>query len=315
VTTDCRDVPLDEFEQEMLDGLLRAQADLGRQAVPMTRRSRTRRRWRVRMVAVALASLVTAGGAFAAVSLLVGSSPPVRLPGGKDLCPLGYAYVANLNTKLLYPPNYPGRQFPESGDIRCLVSAQAGRQAGYRMAPAPSGDTQIGPLYLAATPADVRSTCAAAQRQTRAIVYCPSRLPTPWLHPVINWDCPTSACSIPLLSLTGSFTAPSSYVGSAPGIGEATIWEASARQRRLYPYVVGCLAATPRLVNVTVFRGHPAAWYQCSIFGRSPSSMLEWHVGQQSYGITADGPADLRRRLILYIAAHLVAAGSGPRQG
>jgi hypothetical protein len=34
--------------------------------------------------------------------------------------------------------------------------------------------------------------------------------------------------------------------------------------------------------------------------------MLEWHIGQESYGITADDSGGLRRRLIEYIAAHLI---------
>lgn len=308
--TDARDIPLDEFEQELLERLLRAHAEPGRQAA-LTRAPRVWRRLQGRVLAVAVVLLATAGGAVAAVSLL-GSSPPVRLPGGTDLCPSNYAYVADVSTRLVYPPNYPGHQFPDHGDIRCFLSAQDARAGGYRFAPTPSGDTRIGAVYLGATPADVRRTCARAQRLIRAVVYCPSRLPTPWIHPAINWDCPTADCFAPLLSLTGSFNVPASYVGSAPGVGEVTIAEASAGQQRGFPYLFGCLGRSTRLVSRTLFRGHPAAWYQCALWGGSLSSMLEWHFGKETYAITADGAPALRRRLVLYIAEHVVAQRSVP---
>lgn len=310
--TDARDLPLDEYEQELLERLLQAHADAGRSTAVPARARRLRRRVKGRVLAVALATLATAGGALAAVSLLAGSSPPVRLPGGTDLCPSNYAYVADVRTKLVYPPNYPG--FPESGDIRCFASAQNARADGYRFAPAPAGDTRVGVVYLGTTPADVRRTCARAQRLVHAVVYCPGRLPTPWIHPAINWDCPTANCFASLLSLTGSFDVPQSYVGSAPGVGDATIWEATAGQQRAFPYLIGCLSTSARLVSRTRFRGHPAAWYRCSgsVFGGSPSSMLEWHFGKEAYGITADGPPGLRRRLVLYLATHLVRQGRRP---
>jgi hypothetical protein len=320
---DARDVPLDKFEVEMLQRLLRAQSERPRESLQgrlqpaapdrlrRRRRPRIGLRWRGRALGVALIALFAASGALAAVSILGGSSAPVRLYGGQDLCPVNYGYAAQASTRLFYPPNYPGRQFSEGQDLRCFASAKYARDAGYTPAPAPVGDARVGPIYLAPTPAPVRHTCAAAQRETRATIYCPGLLPTPWVHPAINWDCPTAECHAPLLSLTGSFSAPSSYIGSAPGVGEATIWSATARQQRTFPYLVGCLAAKPRLVGHTSFHGHPAAWYRCSIFGSSTSTMLEWHIGKQSYGITADGPASIRRELVDYISAHLVARSSG----
>ena len=42
--------------------------------------------------------------------------------------------------------------------------------------------------------------------------------------------------------------------------------------------------------------------------------MLEWHFGKEAYAITADGPPVLRRRLVLYIAAHVVEQRSLPNQ-
>jgi hypothetical protein len=137
-------------------------------------------------------------------------------------------------------------------------------------------------------------------------VYCPRRLPAPWIDPAdgINEDCPSAGCSAPLLSISGSFSAPSSYVGSAPGVGEVTVWALSTRQQRLYPYLVGCMTARP--ISRTVFRGHPAAWYECPIFGDNTSAVLEWRIGREVYGISANGAANLRRRLVEYIAAQLV---------
>jgi hypothetical protein len=315
--TDARDVPLDEFEGEVLERLLLAHTVLAERAALDGTRSgesssgaaprrwpRPVRHWRRRLLGTGAVALVATSSALAAVSLLAGSTAPVRVYGGIDLCPVGYQVAGQVSTKLFYPPNYPGRELSR-GDVRCFASAGYARQAGYRVAPVPVGYTTVGSIYFAPTPASVRRTCATAQREIRAVVYCPAVLPTPWLHPIINWDCPTSDCGIPLLSLTGSFTGPSSYVGSAPGIGEVTIWSASASQQRAFPYVVFECDTTPRLLGHARFRGHPADWYRCSVFG-SDSTVLRWHLGKEAYQISADGPVRLRRAVVSYIAAHLV---------
>lgn len=321
---DARDIPLDQFEREMLDALLRAHAERsqdatrGRDATAGNdlRRSRPRvgRAWQGRALAVIVVMLVAASGAIAAVSLL-GSTSPVHLYGGTSLCPVDYDVVGEVSTNLYYPPNYPGHQFAK-GDVRCFASAQYARQAGFRLAPVPTGDTRVGPIYFAATPASVRDTCQTASREIKAVVYCPGELPTPWIHPLINWDCPTHDCSVPLLSLTGSFAGPDWYLGSAPGIGEAMIWEASASQQRAFPYVLyGCFSARD-IVSRTSFRGHPAAWYRCSIWGRSSTgTMLEWHIGKQAYAISVDGPAGTRRALVAFIAKHMLALHPSGQHG
>jgi hypothetical protein len=265
-----------------------------------------------RVLGVLAVTLLAASGAIAADSLLRGSSPPVHLYGGKDLCPVAYDVAADVRTHLFYPPNYPGYEFSE-GDVRCFSSARYAREAGFRVAPVPRGDERVGPIYFARTPASVQRTCQTAQREVKAVVYCPTRLPTPWVHPVVNWDCPTFDCGIPLLSLSGSFAGPGDYTGSVPGIGEVTIWSASARQRHDYPYVLFECFSRKILVGRTSFRGHPAAWYRCSIFGASTSSILDWRIGTQFYEVTADGPASLRRAIVSYIAAHLVAGRRSSR--
>lgn len=315
--TDARDIPLDEFEQEMLERLLRAHANRAQHATPehdtaaesaFTRlRSRVGWRWQRRAVGVGLVALMAASGAIAAVAVFSGSTSPVRLYGGSALCPVDYDVVGQVSSKLYYPPNYPGHQFAK-GDVRCFASAQYARQAGFRLAAVPDGDTRVGSIYFARTPLSVRRTCQRAARETKALVYCPRELPTPWVHPLINWDCPTDGCAIPLLSLTGSFTAPDSYTGSVPGIGEAMIWEASASQQRAYPYLIfGCFSRAD-IVSRTDFRGHPAAWYRCAIWGNSTTgTMLKWHIGKRAYAISADGPADASQALVTFIAKHLVA--------
>lgn len=309
---DARDVPLDEFEQEMLERLLQEHAmrsahatlDGARpgSAVGAVKRwgRRIGRQSGQRLIAMTAVVLITTSGALAAVSLFGGSTTPVHLYGGRDLCPVVYDVAAQVSTKLFYPSNYPGREFSE-GDIRCFASAQYARQAGYRLAPVPSGYTKVGPIYFAAAPASITQTCETAQHKSRAVVYCPTRLPTPWIHPLVNWDCPCGG--VPLLSLSGSFPAPNSYVGSE---GEVTIWSASAAQQRAFPYVLYQCETPPQLLAHTRFRGHPAAWYACSIFG-SASTVLKWHIGKQTYQISADGPAGPRRALVRYIAAHLIA--------
>jgi hypothetical protein len=314
---DARDIPLDEFEQEMLARLLREHALRAVHAAPdgaqpMSPAGAARRSWRrvgrhsgQRVIAITAVALVATSGALAAVSLLGGSTTPVHLYGGKDLCPADYDVAAQVSTKLFYPPNYPGHEISK-GDVRCFASAQYARDAGYRSASVPRGYTTVGPIYFARTPASVGRTCETARHEVRAIVYCPTRLPAPWIHPLINWDCPTADCGVPLLSLSGSFAAPSSYVGSVPGEGEVTIWSASAAQQRAFPYVLYECDTAPHLLAHTRFRGHPAAWLRCSIFG-SASTVLKWHIGKQAYQISADGPPRLRRALVIYIAAHLVA--------
>jgi hypothetical protein len=324
VRTDARDIPLDEFEQEMLERLLRAHAERAQHATreesaaagSATRGSKSRigRRWQRRAIGVVLIALIFASGAIAAVSVFSGSTAPVRLYGGRALCPVDYDVVAQVSTKLYYPPNYPGHRFAK-GDARCFASAQYARQAGFRLASVPDGDTRFRSIYFAPTPVSVRRTCQRAALEMRALVYCPGELPTPWIHPLINWDCPTHDCPIPLLSLTGSFAAPDSYIGSAPGIGEAMIWEASASQQRAYPYVLfGCFSAAD-LVRHTNFRGHPAAWYRCTIWGNSTGTMLKWNIGDHAYAISADGPAGVRRALVTFIADHLVAVRPSNNHG
>ena len=171
----------------------------------------------------------------------------------------------------------------------------------------------MGPLYLAPASTLVRATCRAA-RALGVPVFCPRLLPAPWTDPTsaVNPDlpdCPSAACSSPpLLSIWGSFTAPDSYAGSAPGVGEVTIWAMSREQERLYAYLVGCPSSKP--VSRTVFRGHPAAWYECQIFGNDTSSALKWHIGALQYGISANGPTGLRQRLVRFIARNLT--GPGP---
>jgi len=166
----------------------------------------------------------------------------------------------------------------------------------------------VGPLYLAPASALVRATCRAA-RALGVPVFCPRLLPAPWTDPTsaVNPDCPSAGCSsTPLLSIWGSFTAPDSYAGSAPESAKSPLDHARTQQR-LYPYLVGCPSAKP--ISRTAFRGHPAAWYDCQIFGNNTSSVLKWHIGAVQYGISANGPTGLRQRLIQNIARNLI----GPR--
>jgi len=262
---------------------------------------------RPRLVGLLLVVLVAAASAGAAVSLSGGRAVPVRVPGGSSLCPAGYEYVAYASLGLFYPPNYPDSLPRGSTATGCYASPHDAHAAGYRIAPTPRGDRRLGPLYLAPASAGVRRTCRAARRRG-VPVFCPRVLPAPWLDPInaVNPDCPSAGCGAPLLSLWGCFSAPSSFVGSAPGVGEVTVSAVPRRWQRLYSYEFGCRSARP--LSTTVFRGHPATWYACSIFGSATSSVLEWRIGTVQYEVSADGPADLRRRLVTYIAAHL----SGP---
>lgn len=313
--TDTRDVPLDEFEHETLERLLREHAvravrDASDGAPHNPSAPPAKAWWRGigqqsarRVLGVTTVALIATSGALAAVSLFSGSTTPVHLYGGKDLCPANYDVAAQVSTKLFYPPNYPGHEI-STGDVKCFASAQYARQAGYRLAPVPRGYTRVGPIYFAPSPAAITRTCETAQHEITAVVYCPSRLPAPWIHPLLNWDCPTADCGVPLLSLSGSFPAASSYTGFANGEGEETIWSATTSQQRAYPYVLYECDTAPRLLGHTRFRGHPAAWYRCSIFG-STSTVLKWRIGKQTYQISADGPPRLGRELVSYTASNL----------
>lgn len=314
MTVDARDVPLDEFERELLERLLQEHASraarpsldrTNRVACTAAEKASPVLRWRHRLLGVIAVALIATSSALAAVSLFGGSTAPVHLYGGRDLCPADYDVAGQVSSKLFYPPNYPRHELAQ-GDVRCFASEQYAREAGYRLAPVPSGYKTVGPIYFARTPPAVTRTCRTAQDETRAVIYCPTLLPTPWVHPLINWDCPTADCGVPLLSLSGSFNAPNSFVGSLPGEGEVTIWSATGAQQRAYPYVLFACDTPSRLLGHTQFRGHSATWLRCSIFGNL-STVLRWHIGKQTYQISADGPPQLRRALVSYIAAHLVA--------
>jgi hypothetical protein len=282
--------------------------DLGEQLERLAAEPRTSRRtwwpWHRRTISAVVVALVAASGA-AAVTLTRGSSPPVAIYG-MQLCPPSYPYVAaSAPNRLVYPSDYPQRPIPESRGVTCFASLTDALDAGYGIAPTPAGDTKLETLYMQPAPRSVRSVCQRAEHELDATVYCPTRLPAPWVTPALEYECPTEGCGVPLLSLSGSFTAPDSYVGSAPGIGEVTIWQATHRQQRLYPYLVGCLGNRVRLIRHTTFRGNPGGWYDCSIFGGSTSSMLQWRHGNESYGVSADGPPALRQRVVEYIASHM----------
>ncbi len=288
----------EQFEQMSIVGVIDERA-------PGARRHSLRR---PRMLASLLIALLAVSGAAAAITLTVASSPPVRLPNGSGLCPQSYTYVANTSKKLVYPPNYPGLQPGKARVTRCFTSLDDARAAGYRLAPPPAGITMLGPIYMGPATAHVRRVCEAAQRHTHAVIYCPTRLPTPWLAPV-NPDCPSAGCAAPELSIAGSFAAPPSYIGSGPGEGDISLWSATPYQLRHDPVPLGCGGAFgplhhARPIGHTSFRGHPAGWYECT--GTGPF-VLAWHIGTQSYGITANGPKGFRKRLARYIAAHLVA--------
>jgi len=264
-----------------------------------------RLRARSRVLVALLTVLVAAGGAAAAVSLSGGRSVPVRTPGGGVLCPAGYGYLAYPRLRVFYPPNYPGALPRNVRGTSCYASAQDATAAGYRLAATPPGDVRLDGLYFAPASAVVRSVCASAQRVMKATVYCPSLLPAPWIDPPTfgaNPDCPTAGCSLPFLSISGGFTAPSSYVGEAPGVGEVSILEVPSAQARWYPYLLGC-SSSGSARQPTMFDGHPAAWHTCDA-----RALLEWNIGQTLYGISANGPPDQRRSVVRYIARHLVRA-------
>ncbi len=323
---DARDIPLDEFEQQLLDELREARAALIASTGGPTRSplQRARSRRQRRMLALLLAVFVgVTGAAAAAISLSGGSSPPVRLPGGNGLCPpLGYPYVADASTKLFYPPNYPG--LAKTRPTGCFASAQDARAAGYTIAPPPAGDSMLGPLYIGPAPIGVTRTCHTAQHLTRQIVYCPGRLPAPWgASNIALPNCPSAGCAGSQLAISGSFTAPLAYVGSAAGIGDVAMWMLPTRwvfptspQRSpayfragpIYLPAVYCAGFRAQLVSHTTFRGHPAAWYRgAHCLNGTTASTLSWRIGRESYAIAANGPAGLRHRLIEYIAAHLIA--------
>lgn len=261
-----------------------------------------RLRVRSRTLVALLTVLVAAGGAAAAVSLS-SRSVPVRTPDGGVLCPAGYGYLAYARLQVFYAPNYPRALPGNARGTSCYASPQDAVAAGYRLAATPAGDALIDGIYFAPASAVVRSVCRSAQRVMKATVYCPSLLPAPWIDPPAlgaNPDCPSAGCSLPFLSISGGFTAPNSYVGEFPGVGEVSILEVPSKQARWYPYLLGCTSSGPPR-RPTLLDGHPAEWHTCDA-----QALLEWNIGQTLYGISANGPPDQRRRVVRYIANHLV---------
>jgi hypothetical protein len=275
---------------------------------------RTRPRTLVLLVGV----LVAATGAAAAVSLSGGRTSPVRLPGGGSLCPTGYEYLAYPRLRLVYPPNYPAALPRDVHGTACYASEQDALSAGYMAAPTPAGDARIGPLYVGDASAFAARACRSAQRLVGVPVFCPRRLPAPWQDvaqgsipaPPLSPDCPSAGCGVRMLYISGSFSAPSSYVGLAPGQGELSVWAASLAQQRVFPYLVGLddllgCTRTARALRGTMFRGHHATWYACPAH-ENAGLALQWQIGKEVYGISSLGPAIVSRPLIEYVAAHLV---------
>lgn len=175
-------------------------------------------------------------------------------------------------------------------------------------------------------PAAVARMCQTARRLTHRVVYCPGRLPAPWGASNIGLpNCPSAGCVGSLLTISGSFMAPLSYVGSAAGIGDVAMWmvptswvfpvsprggPAYFRAGPTYLPAVYCAGFRAQLVSRTTFRGHLAAWYRgAHCLNGTAASTLSWRIGSESYAIAANGPTGRRHRLIEYIAAHLVAHG------
>lgn len=259
-------------------------------------------RARSRTLVALLTVLVAAGGAAAAVSLTGGRSAPVRTPAGGVLCPAGYEYLAYARLGLFFPRNYPAALPRSVRGTSCYSSAQDATAAGYRLAATPAGDVLLDGLYFAPASTVVRSVCRSAERFMKATVYCPALLPAPWTDPPAlgaNPDCPSAGCSLHVLSISGGFTAPGSYVGAFSGVGEVNILEVPSTQARWYPYLLGC-SAVGRSRQQTVVDGHRGAWYACNA-----QAVLEWHIGSTRYGISATGPPDQRQNVVRYIANHL----------
>jgi hypothetical protein len=261
-------------------------------AVPCLRWMRERPRLLVLLFVV----LVAATGAAAAVSLSGERTASVPLPGGAALCPAGFEYLAYAKPRRVYPPNYPGALPRNARGTSCYVSEQAAENAGYTIAPPPPGDARIGPLYVADAPTAVLRACERARRLGVA-VYCPRRLPAPWNE---SDDCPRAQC--PVFKILGAFSAPSGYVGGAPGEGDLSVWAAPRAQRATFG--LGC-APGAQPISRTLFHEHSAAWYSCPIFAGLDGIVLQWQVGREVYGVTVSGHASINRRLVQYVAAHL----------
>lgn len=269
---------------------------------------------RARVLLPLAALLVAAGAATAAVKLAPGPKP---IHAGKfTSCPPDHDYMASTKTGLVVPQNYPalkGAGMTSWSVVRCFASIQQAIGDGYKLAGTPPGYTTVRGVYFTKSNPFVHATCAKARRAVNAPLFCPSVLPAPWddqSTPGALTDapnCPGKGCHEPILSVNGAFIAPNWYVGAGEGIGSASLWAISSEQENSAATIglVGC--PTAKLDSRTRFRGHPGGWYTCvDTDVEQKSSLLQWSIGQEHYGLMVSGPAGLRKQLASYIAAHLV---------
>jgi len=280
-----------------------------------------RGRWRSRpwirgRVLLPLAGLLVAASAATAAVTRSAGSKPIR-GAGYTACPPGKQIMASTKTRYVLPLNYPTRKGAGAltfHALRCFASVSQAVDAGYKLASSPRGFGRVGPIYFGKPNAFVQSTCERARAEMNAPVFCPGTLPAPWddqstsgaVTDAIN--CPGKGCEEPILSVNGAFIGPNTYVGSGTGIGEVSLWAISTAQESA-PATIGLVGCPMAKLNTrTTFRGHPAGWYTCASTEDlvQTSSLLQWRVGDEHYGLMVSGPPGLRKRLTQYIAANLV---------
>jgi hypothetical protein len=254
-----------------------------------------------RLALLLVGTLIAASAATAAVTL---TNQPTRPIAGTHgiACQPGYEYLVSAKTGLVYPPSYPlVRQL--GSKTSCFSTEQAALNAGFKLAPPPKGDVQVGNFYFGPPTTVVLNACREARRTAGAAVYCPAQLPQEWADgtPTMNNDCPGAGCSN-FLAIAGSVVGYGFEVGGIESRADATVWAISTTQQRNNPGRVGCKG---KRVGRTTFRGHPAGWYRCPDHDNGTViSALKWDIGQEHYGVSADGPHG--RTLAQYIAEHLV---------
>ncbi len=227
----------------------------------------------------------------------VPTAPPFKA-GRTFECPGGFEYPGYAD-HLFYPPGHPAIPAGTIRPVECFVTAGDARTAGYRLAPLPPSDREIGGIYLVPASHAVTERCRRAARRAGFSVPCPGFVPsTGSLAGVFarrgsfefEWD----------------FAGPPGYVGIPGGAPSNHLFIIAARGGMVFGGM-NEFAMCPGAVNFGKTRvlGMPATLLACVAGGSGLNSghiVVRWRTGGVTYEVSLHNPSKVNQRLAVTIA-------------